>query len=522
LIEIKSEIVDSSIKQAAKGTSLVVAGTVISTLLLLAIKILIARNTTREELGVYTLCVGVVSVLSLTATLGAHEGIARYVALFMGKACAKEADLSSRAALQITFISSILVGLGLYLFADILSLFVFKNAQLVLPLKIISVSIPFFVMTQVLNGVLRGHNIILSKIYVIDLGIPFYNLAFLSLFILIDLPFPSIIYAYLFSLILGFMTIWHYGYKKKKLNPFRFYNAWLRAKLLRFSFPLLIGIFMTMIMKWTGILLLGRHAGPNAVGIFDVGNSIALLLMFPLAGLEFVFLPIASSLYGQGQSEELTRTYQVLTKWIFSVSASAFIILFLFPEQVITILFGERFIDAAPIVRILASGFLFHSFWGPNGIIMVVVGMSREITYVSIFGALFNFILNFLLISIFPLGIIGAAFACILTYVALNALVSFIIYKKSGTHPFTWSYFKTAACAAFMGFSIFLLSRFLPDDGWLLPFYFFLFCFGYIYLLIATRSIDKEDISLFEMLIEIIQTRGYLLKPKRSMPIGKE
>ena len=522
MIEIKSEIVDSSIKQAAKGTSLVVAGTVISTLLLLIIKILIARNTTREELGVYTLCVAVMSGLSLIATLGVHEGIARYVALFIGKGDAKEADLSSRAAFQITFISGILFGIGLYCFADFLSLFVFKNAQLVLPLKIISVSIPFFVMTQVSNAILRGHNIILSKIYVIDLGIPFYYLAFLCIFILLDLSFPSIIYAYLFSLILGFITLWRYGYKKKKLNPFRFCNAHLRAKLLRFSFPLLIGIFMSMIMKWTGILLLGCHAGAKAVGIFDVGNSLAFLLMFPLAGLEFVFLPIAASLYAQGQSEELTRTYQVLTKWIFSFTASAFIILFFFSEQVITILFGERFMDAAPIVRILASGFLFHSFWGPNGIVMVVVGMSREITYVSIFGALFNLLLNFLLISIFPLGIIGAAFACVLTYVALNALVSLIIYRKSGVHPFTCSYIKSTACAVFMGFFIFLLSLFLPHDGWLLPFYFLLFYLGHIYLLITTRSVDKEDISLFVMLIEMVQTSIHLLKPNINKPTGKE
>lgn len=522
MIEIKSKIVDFSIKQAAKGTSLVVAGTVISTLLLLVIKILVARNTTREEFGVYTLCVGVMSVLSLIATLGVHEGIARYVALFIGRGDANQADLSSRAALQITFISGILVGIGLYFSAEILSFFVFANAHLVLPLKIISVSIPFFVMTQVLNSVLRGHNIIMSKIYVIDLGIPFYYLAFLCIFLLLDLSFPSIIYAYLFSLILGFMTIWRYGYKKRKLNPFRFYNARLRAKLLRFSFPLLIGIFMTMIMKWTGILMLGRYVGPKAVGIFDVGNSLSFLLMFPLAGLEFVFLPIAGSLYGQGQSEELTRTYQVLTKWIFSVTASAFIILFLFPEQVITILFGERFIDAASIVRILSIGFLFHSFWGPNGIIMVVVGMSREITYVSIFGALLNLFLNFLLIIIFPLGIIGAAFACILTYVALNAVVSLVIYKKSGIHPFTWSYIKAAACAALMGLLIFLLSRFLPHSSWLLPFYFLLFYFGYISFLIATRSVDEEDISLFEMLIERLQTNVHLLKPNIFKPIGKE
>jgi O-antigen/teichoic acid export membrane protein len=512
LLETKSEIVETSIKQAAKGTTLLIAGTVISTFLLLTIKILIARNTTKEELGVYTLSVGVLSVLSLIATLGVHEGIARYVALFLGKGDATEADLRSRAALQITFISGILAGIGLHLCADFLSLFVFKNAQLILPLKIISFSIPFFVMTQVLNAVLRGHSIIMSKIYVIDLGIPLFFLALLGIVLLLDLSFLSIIYAYLFSLILGFMTIWYYGYRKRQLNPFRFHNARLRTELLRFSFPLLIGIFMAMIMKWAGTLLLGRYVGPKAVGIYDVGNSLSLLLMFPLAGLEFVFLPIASTLHGRGQSEELTRTYQVLTKWIFSVTASAFVILFLFPEQVITILFGERFIDAAPIIRILASGFLFHSFWGPNGIIMVVIGMSREISGASFFGAIVNIVLNYLMISFYGLGIIGAAIATIGTYISLNILASVVIYMKTGIHPLTTQYFKAVLCATLMGFAIYLLSGILPRYPWLVFLYFFIYNIGYAILLIVTKSIDVEDISLFETMIETAKTTGRTLQ----------
>lgn len=514
-----SEIVETSIKKAVKGTTLILAGTVFSVLLLITTKILIARNTTKEELGAYTLSIAVVSVLGLIATLGVHEGIARYVSLFVGKGNADEADYRSRAALQINLVSGIIAGIILYLCADFLSLSVFKSVELAQPLKILSLSVPFFVIAQVLNAILRGHGIITSKIYYIDVGIPLYFLLLLSGAIFLNMPFLSILYAYVFAVILGCISIGSYGYSKIRLNPFYLCNTRQRYELLRFSFPLLIGIFMSMIMKWAGTLMLGRYVGAKAVGIFDVSNSLSMLLLFPLAALEFVFLPIAGSLHGKGQSYELARTYQVLTKWVFSVTVPAFFILFLFPEQTITLLFGERFNEAAPVLRILSSGLLIHSFWGPNGIIMVVIGMSREISYVSFFGAIVNIVLNYLMISFYALGIIGAAFASIGTYISLNILASVIIYRKTGTHPLTTHYIKAILCAALMGFAINLVSGILPRYPWLVFLYFFIYSIGYAILLIVTHSIDVEDISLFKTMIETAKTKGRTLKNSISRTV---
>jgi len=513
-----SDIVDTSIAKAVKGTTLILVSTVFSIPLFITTKILIARNTTKEELGVYTLSIAVVSVLGLIATLGVPEGIARYVSLFLGKGNPDEADYRSRSALQINLVSGIIASTILYLCADFLSLSVFKSVEMAQPLKILSLSVPFFVMTQVLNAILRGHGIITSKIYYIDIGIPLYFLLLLSGSLFLNMPFLSILYAYVFAVILGCISIGSYGYSKIRLNPLYLSNTRQRYELLRFSFPLLIGIFMSLIIKWAGTLMLGRYVGAKAVAIFDVSNSLCMLLLFPMAALEFVFLPIAGSLHGKGQSYELSRTYQILTKWVFSVTVPIFFILFLFPVQTITILFGERFSEAAPVLRILSSGLLFHSFWGPNGIIMVVIGMSREISYVSIFGGVANIALNYLFINQFRLKIIGAATAFVLTYVSLNILVSIIIYKRSGAHPFTKNYLKAIICATFIGLCIFIATSFLNLHWIFLFFYFFIFIVGYGFLLFITKSFDAEDISIFMTFIETIKTKGRTLRSTIGKP----
>ena len=147
-----------------------------------------------------------------------------------------------------------------------------------------------------------------------------------------------------------------------------------------------------------------------------------------------------------------------------------------------------------------------------------VVGMSREISYASIFGATVNIGLNYLMISYYELGITGAAIATIGTYIALNIMASIVIYRKTGIQPLTMQYVKAILCASFMGFGIYVLSGTLPRSPWLVIIYFVIYSIGYATSLIVTKGIDVEDISLFETIIETVKTTGRTLKRGMSRP----
>lgn len=507
-----SVIIDASIKKAAKGATLVFAGTVVSSLFLFAIKILIVRNTTTYELGAYTLAIALASVFAIVATLGVHEGIARYVSLLLGSNKRHEADALSRTALRIVLITGVTAGLILFLAANFLASALFKNGELAHLFRIVAISIPFFVLIQTLSAIMRGHGIVSSKIYFMDIAIPFFFILFLCGNLFWKLPFLSILYAYTASIILVCILISGYGFRKIGICPFYLRDSLPGRDLLSFSIPLLIGIIMALVMNWSDVLMLGRYAGPGTVGIYDTGISLSRLMQVPLNALEFVFLPIAGELHARGQSEELARTYQVLTKWVFVVTVPIFSILFIYPEQIITFLFSARFIEAVPALRILACGFLFHTLWGPNGILMVIIGMKKEISFVSTLGAVLNIILNYLLISMYAQGIIGASTATIGTYVVLNLLVSYIVFKKTGIQPFTKSYLKSIAGAIAIGGAFFFLSPRLPVTVWCLPLYLTAIAGVYGFVLFVIRSIDKEDVSLIKTVIERIALKSRALK----------
>jgi O-antigen/teichoic acid export membrane protein len=497
-----TEIINISVKKAVKGTSLILSGTAVSALLLLTIKILIVRNTTKEELGVYTLSIAVANIFALLATLGIHEGIARYVALLLGRNELYEANSLSQTAIRIVLISGICGAVLLYSSADFLAQHAFHNLELSRPLKCVSLSIPFFVILQVIVAILRGHGVITSKIYFMDVGIPLIFSILLCGVLFWQLPFLSILYAYVLAIILACKSIISYGYRKIGINLFQLKTVSRGDDLLKFSLPLLIGMIMVVVMNWTDTLMLGRYVGAKTVGTYDVSVSLAKLLYLPLAALEFVFLPIAGTLFSQEQFSELKRTYQVLTKLIFLVTAPIFFMLFLFPETVISIFFGSRFFDAVVPLRILALGFLIHAAMGPNGILMVVVGMSKELTIANTTGVVLNILLNYLLIKRFAYGIIGASMASVGTYLVLNAIASIVIYKKNDIHPFTGQYLKAICAITVTGLILYFISMLLTINYWILPVYFILFISGGIAILFLTGSIGLEDVSLLEAALE--------------------
>jgi len=274
-------------------------------------------------------------------------------------------------------------------------------------------------------------------------------------------------------------------------------------ELLFFSLPLLAVAILGMVMNWTDTLMLGYFKTPDVVGLYNGALPLAHLIPISLTSAGFIYVPIISGLYSKRLIKEMGRTYQVLTKWIFSVTFPLFFILFLFPEAVLNFLFGMNYIQAAPALRILALGFMFHTFLGLNGLSLMVMGETRFLMLTSLFGAISNVVLNAALIPIF--GIVGAAFASLISYGVVNILCSTKLYKLSRIHPFTRNYVKPVGISIVILVLIYIFTSYIKIEFWMLPLFLFFFLVVYGLLLLLSRSFDREDI---DMLLAIEKKTG--------------
>jgi O-antigen/teichoic acid export membrane protein len=493
-----TKVIDSSLRKVVKGTTLVVLGSVASLLLWFPTKVFLVRNITQEEFGLYSLAITVISIAIVLANLGIREGVTRQVSVFLGEGNKTDAKAISRTSIQTGIISSIVIAVLLFAFSGPIAKHVFYKPELWPPLRAITLILPFNVLSLILIGILNSHGDIKPRVYFMDIGHPVFFLTFLSSCVLLGLPFMSVLYAYVFAMILVSSAIGIYGYKKIGLNPVSLRGGSHRWELMQFSLPLLITSMMGLFLSWTDTLMLGRYAGAEDVGVYSVSVTLAKVLTYTSGAMGFVFLPLAGELYGRRQTTELKRIYQVLTKWVFSVTLPIFFVLFFFPEMTITFLFGERYINSAIPLRILSLVFLVQALLGVQYAIFLVFRLQRQFLLFRFPVVVLNIILNYYFIKLLGLGTVGAATATMIAYF-FGALVGVVfIYAMTGFQPFTAGLVKPAVGSAAIGLIIYAVAKSLPLYFWMLPLYFLLFIAGYVFSQVVTRSLDREDAFMVE------------------------
>lgn len=220
----------------------------------------------------------------------------------------------------------------------------------------------------------------------------------------------------------------------------------------------------------------------------------AQLITTILASSGSIYTPITSSLYSKGLIEEIGRTYQILTKWIFSVTFPMFLVIFLFPETVLNFFYGASYVQAAPALQILALGFMFHTFLGLNDLTLVVMGKTRFLMFTSFLATASNVVLNYALIPSF--GMIGAAFASLFSYCIANIVNSSKLYRISKIHPFTVNNAKMVVAGIVLLALIRFSTSFLKIEFWMLFPILLVYLLAYGFLILLTKSFDREDIDL--------------------------
>jgi O-antigen/teichoic acid export membrane protein len=502
-----SETIDSSLKRAARGTALVLASIASSQLLWFLIKILIVRNTTKIEFGLYSLVLTVLSVISAVIVFGIPSGLSRFVSIYLAEDRGEEAHSISRAGIQILLPVTLASLAVLYLCAGFIARRVFYAPELTVPLKIASFQIPFGVAAGVASGVLLGYGVIGQKI-LSDVINPLLYLILTLTVIAFGMHLKGILYAYVLSWAVMSVLMVVYGLRKVGSRPFLPRDGRHHAELLKFSVPLLASTIMSMVLMWADTLMIGRYDTPAAVGTYGVSISLVKLLLFPLSALGYVFLPIAGEIYAKEKTGELKRVYQVLTKWVFVATLPIFFVLFFFPEMTIALLFGSRFVDASLSLRILAVGFLVNAFLGTNGLLLMVLGLTKTIMNISVVGAIMNVVLNYVLIKHLGMGITGAALATMTSYIVINFLYSLSLLRHSHVHPFTAAYLRPIAGAAITGLAIYAVAKSVALTFWILPLYLLLFVGGYAVSLLITKSIEREDIFIFQEVMKKLGLEG--------------
>jgi O-antigen/teichoic acid export membrane protein len=193
-----------------------------------------------------------------------------------------------------------------------------------------------------------------------------------------------------------------------------------------FGYPLLLSGVITKAQKWTDTAVIGYFMTNADIGFYSAAYPTAMLIMIPSQALGSLALSSISEL-GAKKERSREKALKTLTNWSFALVFPAFLLMVLFSEQVIQILFGSQYSVAATALAILAFSNLISATVGNVGSYLQSKGHTKIIFYNTLVTVVFNIVLNIYLIPKY--GITGAAIATATSAILAEVLLFVETYR---------------------------------------------------------------------------------------------
>ena len=493
-----------------RGALVMILGTIGAVAIKFVSRVLLIRILTEPEWGTYSLGLTLAGVLGALATLGLPQAVARNLA-FVPSDADRRAII--RAAFRFVIPAAVVVGAVLFLFTVPLGT-TYHNPQLALTLQFFSAAVAMTVVAQVIVSVFQGFEDARPNALFLQVLNPILFIAFLyggERLLPMSEQYVGALAAYLLAAGTVLLGLTLYGRRRlRRMLPTGPASPGYSRRLLVFALPLLITGLLVSVSSSADTIILGYFRGSIEVGYYTATLSLARLLSVGLASVGYIFLPVAARFLGQHDPDSLRLTYATATKWTIIVSLPLFIVFFFLPASSLGFVYGSAYAGTVTPLRIVVGGACVATLFGPASAAQIAFGQTRLVLYNTVAAAAVDVALAAVLVPAF--GATGAAIAWAVQMVMFPLLSTVELGALERLHPFERNYlvplFATAVPMAFV-------FAFLPSapPAWALPLLAVGIAFLFGFVVLVTRSIDRGDRLLLEVVEILLARRLPVVRP---------
>ncbi|WP_202079432.1 flippase [Caldalkalibacillus salinus] len=377
--------------------------------------VLIARILGPEKQGMYALIILLPNMLMTFMNLGISSSTVYYIGK---RKYSLQTVISTNVVLSVAIsLISIILGVAIIpLFSESF----FDGIPVILLLSILSV-LPILTFNNFIQSFFQGTEDFKTFNIIAVIG----KLVNLISLILTIYLLPLGITGALFSFVLGNLTttiivIYYIIKQNYKIVMKDFSYSYLKDSL-KYGFKSHLSNILAFLNYRVDMLLISFFLGPLPVGIYNVAINIAERLWIISKPVATVMFPRVSS----SSEKEQNNLTAVVSRNVLFLSIIAGIVLYILSDIVIYLLFGEAYLDASLVIKILLPGITVFSCERILSNSLAGKGKPEMNLYTSIFTVICNITLNVILIPIY--GLNGAAFSTSASYV-LSFIIKIVIY----------------------------------------------------------------------------------------------
>ena len=216
------------------------------------------------------------------------------------------------------------------------------------------------------------------------------------------------------------------------MHPFRPRFAMSKFReLFRFSRWLLFNNLVGFFKERSSDFFIGRLFGPASLGAYNVAYELAHLPTTEIgAPINRALLPGFAKM---GAGEEVSGAYASAVGVLATLALPAAAVIFVVAPFLVPVLLGSKWLSAAPVMEILAFNGALMLFHASIGAVLMGRGFSKQITVANASYLVVLLALLFLFSTQF--GVVGAAYAALLTTVSCTPIYLYQIHRCLGIRP---------------------------------------------------------------------------------------
>lgn len=215
------------------------------------------------------------------------------------------------------------------------------------------------------------------------------------------------------------------SYKKRKGDKPRWtFDQRIAIYLIKESFPILLTSAAVLIYQRIDQVMIGRMIDKESVGYFSVASRIVdVIIYLPQIAVQTV-MPLLIRIRERDKEQYFQRaqTFMGLTVWATGICS---LIVSLLAQPAITLLFGNAYAGAIPILQILAFKAMALSLSTVAGQMLIIEGLQRWAIFRDSLGCVVCITLNLIFLPRY--GAVFAAISAILSNLTAGYLADAII-----------------------------------------------------------------------------------------------
>jgi len=483
-------------EKLVKGTSFLLLMTALASLIGYAIRLFLSHNLPKEQFGLFYSVLAFAGMTIIFYDFGLTNGLVRFTSFYKAKKKYDKIKESLVIALLARVSFSIITFLIVFFFSNKISnVFLHTNASNILIILMLASII------SVIYNIFLAYTQGMGFVYIYSSGEFLRNLiTFLFIIFLIKFNLIGIVYSYLISSIIVSIIFVIISIKK---SPYVFSQKIkieipFLKELFVYSIPIFLSGFGGIIISYTDTLMISYFKGLEQVAYYQVAMPTSRILWMFVGSITPILFPIITEMFSLNKRNLMKNTFNIISRIVMFVSVPTSVLMFSYPTIIIRILFGEKFIAASPVLRILSFVAIFYSLSMIISSFIAAEGNTKKISKIIFLSAVFNFFANLLLIP--KIGMIGAAIASLASYI-----LEFYLFSreaKSMHLPSNYSILlKFLILGIFFAITIYLLKAIINANPYVeMIIVLSISTILYIYLVIKSKALSSEEISIFKEL----------------------